>query len=128
MLLINQNIKKNMTGCILSQCGKIDPKVISLVQSDLVKIFILDIHYNCKNPAMCGDTSFTLVPNFGRFLKPSLIFMSNFVDDLRAKLHYVQHCITWNIALHATLHYIQHCITCNIALCAILHNVQHCIS
>ena len=74
-----------------------------------------------KNPTTCGDTSFMFVPNFGRFFKPSLIFMSNFVDDLRATLYYVQHCITRNIAIHTTLHYVQHCIMCNIALRATLH-------
>ena len=41
-------------------------------------------------------------------------------------LHYVQHCITCNIALHATLHYVQHCLTCNIVLRPTLHYVQHC--
>ena len=35
--------------------------------------------------------------------------MYNIVNDLRATLHYVQHCIKCNIALRATLNY------CNIA-------------
>ena len=60
-----------------------------------------------KNPVTCGDTDWPVV------------FIS---------LHYVQHCITHNVALCATLHFLQNCIRCNIALCATLHYVQHCIT
>ena len=99
-----------------------------------LKLQLVDINqkWMTKNPAICGDTSFTHISNFGRFFKAlKLPLMQHCITSniaLRPTLHYVQHWITCNIALRATLHYVQHCITCNIALCATLHYVQHCIT
>ena len=95
--------------------------------------------------------SFTLVPNFGCFLKTFPHFYVQLCQwftcniALRVTLHYLPHYITCNIALRATLHfaqhwsmrktalratlhYVQHCITRHIVLRATLHYAQHCIT
>ena len=57
------------------------------LQTDGYTLYL--ILFILKDPAMCGDTRLTFVLNFGFvFFKPSLFFISNFVDDLCVKFNF----------------------------------------
>ena len=60
-----------VTAVCTDRCRQIE---YYLVQTNRISCVVQNIfRLNKKNPATCGDTSFML-PNFGCFFKPSLIF------------------------------------------------------